>query len=235
MGFAINDTGAATAYSATSEVVSVDVTAGDLIVVGVTTADNTIGATGISDDDGNDYVTGDAHAHSVSAITLRLAYCLSAKASGTVNITVTFDAGACRKNLLVATYTPDSGDTVSLDVSNFVEGGWEASPWETSQVTTTGDDEVCVAFVMSGNSGTTYTNPEIPSGTAGIVIESVQLGMEGWYRILSATMSNGIAEIDPSVTNRYLIEMFCFKATAAAAGGLSIPTMAMYYARTRNR
>jgi len=223
VGFAIHDTGQAAAYTDGGPcAVTIAVTAGDLIVVGIGTLSTTITPAGISDEDGNTYVLRTGLAAASSAASLRLAYCLAASGTNaTLTITATFDAGSTRQMIFAASFTPDGGDTVSLDTSANKESGWEASPWETGTFSTTGDDEVCVAFLDCGSSAFTFSNHEIPSGIATTEIESVAYGMTGWYRILGATVTDAVAEVDPSGSNRYNIEMLAFK--SVAAGGVANP------------
>ena len=76
----------------TTQEVTVSVQAGDLIVVAGSTY-SSLAPTGIADSDTNSYTTMDLLASGSSGARLRSFYCLSAKSTLSLTITVTFGAG----------------------------------------------------------------------------------------------------------------------------------------------
>ena len=220
MAITYQDDAEATAFITGSIAATIDVAAGDLIVVFIGTTDPTVWCTGVTDDIGNTYTVRTALA--TTASTLVFAYVLSSVGADATNvITATFNnATATTKNIIASCYQPDSGDVVTLEDSSNKASDWEASPWETpiDAINTTGTDELLIAAFQSG-AALTYTNHEIPSGTAA---DGVFTGVHGsevcFYRILTATLSNGEAEVDVSASQRYCAEILAFKSTAAAGG-----------------
>jgi hypothetical protein len=203
-----------TGYSATaSETVSVDVTAGDTIVV-FGASWSSIGITGCSDNASggtNTYVARDQL--SSSSLRSRAYYCLSAKATETLTITVTRDAGSTTLSVIAIVARPGSGKSASFDVADVGTTGFEASPWETkSTCNTTGSDEFCVAAVWAYNTSATMSDPEIPSETDATVIYNSETEICSFYQILDTPTNSLAAEVDASAANAYSAEMLCFSA-----------------------
>lgn len=216
MALVFSDQGNNSAFTSGSVAASaVNVATDDLIVAHVGTVSSTIYCTGVTDTAGNTYTVRTQVANGNSSMVV--AYVLAATAHATNVVTATFNTGSTRKNIIVSTYTPDGGDTVTLDVVMNGGSAFENSPWETGQDDTTGTDEVCVAAFQS-NAGRTYSNQEIPSGSAATVLTSPDSGMTGFYRILSATQANNEAEVDVTSGGAYSCELVCFKSEGGASG-----------------
>jgi hypothetical protein len=226
------DTATASTYSATATITAdVNVAEGDLIVIGATGGTDAIYPDTFADENSNNYSVGTLRTQSTSA-SLRLAYCIANTTNAANTITVTFTAGTSRRTLRIAVFRPDAGDTVTLHDSAY-QCAYEASPWETATFDITGDnpvDVVAVAFVKSGGT-ITFSNHEVPSGTAATVIETDEATATGFYKILTSTVSSAIAEIDVNTAGNYAMEVYVFKATAA--GGSTVPQAMQHYMRLR--
>lgn len=216
MGFTLNDSDVKNTWAADDVICTIDVTAGDLIVVGTSIQVNSINISNISDDDGNSYTLRSQRERPGTGGNMRQAYAI-AQNTTTIAITVDFDENTTttRRIGIAASFTPDSGETVTFDVAMFGYGLFEVSPWETGQDDTTGDDELCWAYFYQGGS-TTFSNEEIPGGAAADQVFLAVNGANCFYSILSATASNLYAETDPSAQGYYTAEMLCFKSEAPA-------------------
>jgi len=209
------DDACASSYASGSESVTINVQEGDLVVVAIMTHDPDIYCSGVTDDIGNDYVV--RTAITVNYASFVFAYVLSSVGTDATNeITATFEAGSARKNMIASSWAIDSGDTVTLDDASDNSSAWGESPWDTTAnaINTTGDDELVIA-AFQGYGETTYTNHEIPSGTAATVLTDSEYGETMFYRILAATLADGEAEVDPSATNYFVAECLAFKSEAA--------------------
>lgn len=190
---------------------------GDLIVVLVGLAENDKYCDGLSDTAGNSYTIRSAVFDQAPICNVVVGYCIGATGHASNVVTATFsNSDPAWQYIMVAVFTPDSGEAVSLDVAMNKGSGWEASPWETGSNDTTGDDELCVAVFFNGNERA-YSNQEIPGGTAATVLTSPNSIFTGFYRILSATASGLYAETDSDGSGRYACEMVCFKSVAGGA------------------
>jgi hypothetical protein len=209
-------TGAVYGAAGVATSVGVNIAVGDLIAIGIGTDDSTIYCTGLTDTAGNTYTLRTAIIGGNA--TLVVAWCVATQANASNIFTATFSAGTASKSINAVAYTIDSGDTVSLDITGFLSSAWQASPWTTSSGNTTGDDEVCIAFYQS-SSAKTYSNQEIPAGTAATVLTVASENTTAFYRILT-TPTNGInAETDVNTAGAVTAELVTFKSTAAAGGG----------------
>lgn len=228
MGWTQVDTGAASTYGSTVTLtVDVAVNAGDLIVVGAGGSAAAIYPNAFADEDANEYTVRTLLTQSTTA-SLRTAYAIAAGNNAALTITVTFEAGTTRRNLRVVVFRPDSGDTVSLDDAA-TKAAYEASPWETGTFDTSGDDEAVVAFVRSAGT-ITFSNHELPSGTAATVIETDEATMTAFYKLLTETVSSAIAEVDTSGSDNYCMEVLAFK---AAPAGSVVPILVQTMRRRR--
>lgn len=202
----------------TGDIVSdgIAVQAGDVIVVsvGVNSQDRNI--TGITDSESNSYTLRDELER--SSTSQRNGYVLSANGAATITVTGTFsDATAATKRIEVAVFRPDGGDTVSFDIAGTFNAFTSGGVITTSSDTTTGDDEVAVAFIMS-NGARTYTNQEIPAATAADgVFTSDNSNTTGFYRILSATVVGLDAQSDVGSAGHFVAELLTFKSVSGGA------------------
>ena len=209
MGFAIQDTDLATANTADPMTLTMDVAAGDLIVVGSgNPTDTGFTLSGVTDEDDNTYTLTTTRAAG-SQVLCRMAYAIAAKTNSTLTITFAFDAGTFRKNVYAAVFRPDAGDTVAYDTEAYKQSGYEASPNETAAFSTTGNDEVCIAIFQGG--AATFSNQEIPSGSAATVVGS-QVYSTFFYTFFTSTQSSIIAETDASTSQYYVCQLLAFKA-----------------------
>ena len=224
MALALRDDAAATAYpSGTTTTITVDTLLGNLIVVFIGVVSSTKYCTGVSDTIGNTYTLRSVVLNSNGANVL-FAYCLSSIGTNASNvITVTLNTGSVRTNINASTWTVDSGDTVSFDDAANKTSGWEGSPWETaSDLTTTGTDELVIAGFQANASARTYSNQEIPSGTAANVLTSPGNGSTIFYRVLSSTLTNEEAETDVDSSAYYACEVLTFKSVSSGGGSTTI-------------
>jgi hypothetical protein len=106
---------------------------------------------------------------------------------------------------------------VTLDATNSGSSSWGSSPWQTGTANTTGTDEIIVAFFHAG-AGMTYSNHEIPSGTAATAISSANTNAAAFYRIATGTISGCMGEVDVTASQSFAAEFVAFKSEAAGGG-----------------
>lgn len=216
MAFSSPDNDVTTTYGVVTTVtLSVAVSAGDLIVVCACSQPGFV-VTDISDSDENIYTLHDVLSPASATVAYRSGYCLSATSTtNPLTITVTYGAGNGGRIAAVGIFHPDGGETVSTDGYESSTSGFEASPFESpGGVNTTGTDVVAIGG-FSVHTSVITSNHEIPSGTAADgVITQDSYGLDMFYRILSATVSNAEAEMDSDTTAYYTAELMCFKSVA---------------------
>ena len=205
------------------------VTAGDLIVVGCGCGTQNPYCSAIADDDGNEYTLGAIVFSDSNIVSVRVGYAIAKSTQAALTITCSVSASS-QKDAWAVAFTPTAGKTPSYDTCGIKAGAsFEASPWETLTFTTTGDDEVCIAF-FKGNGATPFSNEEIPNGTAATGVLGTAAGnLHCFYRI--GTVSNDIAEMATSGSQYYAAACYCFK---AEAGGSIVPLVMSYYRRLRS-
>ncbi len=225
MAITLSTSSSNTAFTAGSVAASaVSVSSGDLIVVLADSTGTLAEPQGVSDTAVNSYSSITVEINSTSSV--MIFYCLNAATHAANVVTVTYDSGAARKDVSVGVFTPDSGDTVTFDVSQSDGASYEAAGSFTiaSTVSTTGDDEVCVAIFRSGNTGGTWSNREIPAGTGATLLEAPHTASTTFYRVLSATEASLNAEADKSLGTAWSGMVACFKSTAGV-GGTTVGTL----------
>jgi len=232
MALTKRDDNQSTNYTTGNTTVTVDVAAGDGIVVFIGSMMNGVYCTGVTDDIGNTYTVRPHVPDDGGNSELVFAYVESSIGTDATNvITATYNAANnIRKNMNASSWEPDSGDTITLDDASNKSGGWEDSPWETpSDLSTTGTDGLIITGVQS-TSAITYTNHEIPSGIAAIALTDNGQGDTVFYRILTETITNEEAEVDPSGSQRYAIEVLAFKSEAGGGETLIMADLAHSHA-----
>ena len=235
MALVAHDDAATTTEGTGTASATIAVSTDDLIIVSIGTLYGGTWCTGVGDDVGNTYIIRD-HLTSHSGHSLATAYCLKSIGVDAENeITITFnDATNIRKNVVASSWTPDSGDTVTLDDVSSGEFTYEASPWETdSDISTTGTDELVIAALQTSSATITFSNHEIPSGTEASVLADPGYGGTAWYRILTGTLTNEEAEVDPSAGYPYSIEALAFISEAGEEAGTNIKPRIIYLNRKR--
>ena len=191
---------------------AINVAVGDLCVIAINTIDNTVWCTGLTDTAGNSYTI--RTRISASYETVVFAWCVATIANANNIFTASFNnATATRKNITAAVYTIDVGDIVTLENAGSLTSDWLASPWTTGSAAFTGTDGIGICDVQ-GNA-CTYTNQEIPSGTAATAVANNANADLLFYRILSSPESE-TGEVDPSATGSVAMELLVFKSVAAA-------------------
>ena len=234
MALTYQDSDSSSAWTANAVAATIDVAAGDLIVVCVGTQDPAVWCTGVTDDIGNSYTV--LTPETVNYATAVMAYVLSsAGADATNEITATFNAGTCRKNIGVSCYEPDSGDTMSLEDSSTNSSAWAGDPWSTGTdaIDIAGTDGVVVAMFQSGTSPT-YIEHEIPDGTAATgVLSEPGSGGVSFYHILTDSMSDGEGTVNPQMSGNYAAYCCAFLATAAGPSGTIVPQTTAYTMRRK--
>jgi hypothetical protein len=161
--------------------------------------------------DAGDYIShagGDLHG--------TFGYLINAGANATFRVRMGTSSRPYRK-LICLQFRPDSGETVTKDGANEAEYTVE-SPVSSGTITTTGTDEVVVG-ACSLYTAANVANPLI--GGVAATAEVEQDNASAWYRILTATMTNGAAEAEalgmgalPSIW-----AIIAFKSASAGGGG----------------
>jgi hypothetical protein len=192
---------------------------GDLLIVAVTITNNDTWCTGLTDTAGNSFTVRAAVLFDFSSTVI--CWCIATAENASDIFTASFNnANERRKNVGALVIRPDAGDTVSLDVTGSGGSTFEATPWETGVANTTGTDEVIFAAFQSGSGAITYTNQEIPSGTAATVLTDELNGFTAFYRIATGTIANCGGEVDPSASANYTAAFVSFISVAAAGATL---------------
>jgi hypothetical protein len=208
---------------------SITVSTGDLIVIQAGTAHATVYSDDAYDDASNSYthmdmVTG-------NSCFLMTSYAI-ASTGGATAFTAHFTASSGYWGwVMISVFHPDSGDTVSFDVTGLKILTWGSGTQTTSTADTTGTDEVIVAGVFDQN-GVGFSNQEIPSATAATVL-SMSTWNQIFYRIATATISSCCAEVDLGGNTAIVMEFVAFKATAGAGGTAKAKLFSSIYQRRR--
>jgi len=208
--------------SATVASPEVEVAAGNLVVVqvrcGGTDHDS---APTITDTAGNTYVLRTYRSGSPGVT--QVAYVFATDAHATNIITATWDEAVThRHEIIVLVFSKDGGDTWSLDDAD-TGGAAYSDAIATANITTTGTDEVVVAF---GSSTTTHTVSSAEIGAAGATEKEDITNSESWYTIYAETKTDINATATASATCWWFAEILAFKSTAAAGG--NAPTGVFY-------
>lgn len=135
----------ASSYLRTSQLVKVNTGAGNLIVLGVTWADNAVSVSNITDTFGNTYIPAVSSSTNLGSA---IYYVPNALGGGTNTITVTFSSGT--SNIFLG-YLQYSGiaNTSPLDVSS-AGSGTSSNVSSVSPFTTNQADEVIIALTHAG-------------------------------------------------------------------------------------
>ena len=200
MGLAYKAQGGTSLYGTQTSVsvTGLNIAVGDVIVVFASNMGTAGGPpTGISDSLGNTYnelstIGDDGYAS-------RAAWVVSGFANASASVTGTYSApaGDRRITLKVVIFTPDSGDTVSLDFSGTrVITAWTDPPFDTSSGNVTDADAVGVASCQTDRT-ITPTALEI-GGSAGTALSSTTGSVETWYRIFTSTQNDVYARLNRS-------------------------------------
>jgi hypothetical protein len=214
------DDGSGTTLDASA---SLNVAAGDVLVAygkheGSTTSISVAKDTG-SPANTHTFDAGDYISHGNGDMHASFGYLLSASADATATFRMTLGAARAWRRFFVAQFRPDSGDTCTKDAAN--EGTGSSSAFNSGNISTTGDDEIVVGAgatytgdtsaneLINGVSATEPTGSPIGAGSAGLFL---------FYRILSATFTNGAATADS--LNEWIGSIIAIKATA---GGSDTP------------
>jgi len=209
VGFAFSDADNVGAYGSTAVSTStgVDIAVGDLVVVA---AWGNLEPTAFVDSESNSYTLATSAAQSNNNV--RIAWCVATNGGSGVTHTVTYEAGTGTRTVNVLVFTPDSGDTVSVDFEVSEVLGWTDSPFETPSDDTTEADAVGVAII--GSNGTeTWTNQKI-GGSAATVQTMTYDYATVFYRILTA-QADGVTAYTELGAGTESAEMLVFKSVAA--------------------
>lgn len=174
---------------------SLNVQAGDVLVCWVKHEGAPSSTFSVADStSGNDFQfdAGDKTDHSNNDLSTSFGYVLSASADASFTGRFTTLSRAFR-TIQVWQFRPDVGETVTKDASNDAQGS--GTSINSGNISTTGDDVI----VLGGYGEYTANNSsahQIGGTNATAVLQSQSVGANftaSWYRILSATMSNGAA------------------------------------------
>ncbi len=220
----------ANATLATTDVINVAV--GDLLVVGLCTNNSAGDPSGIADTAGNSWTATDLIEYGNSQV--RVYYSVATSANANDLFTGTYSTTTCTKSIWAASFTPDAGETVSLDFSVTGGSAAEASPWETTtdNMDADADDAVGIAFFMASGAAT-YSSQTI-GGNAASVLTPANGNGSYFYYIFTAN-ANGVGAVTAvsAGTIAYSTRLLIFKSVAAASGSV-VPQIAMFYNRLRS-
>ena len=175
---------------------ALNVAAGDLLVCWVKHEGSSTTLAVADSASGNSFTfdAGDKTDHSNGDLHTSFGYVLSASADATFVGRLTLGAARTFRVIQVWQFRPDSGETVTKDASNDAQGSSLAV--SSGNITTTGDDEVVVGGYGEYVGADSETH-QIGGVAATAVLQASTVAGEcfsaSWYRILSATMTNGAA------------------------------------------
>ena len=172
----------------------------------------------VDQSDGTDTFTTPAAAKGVQAsdIGTALSYLIVGGADATFTPRFTLSAAGTRRGIAVYQFRPDASETVSADGANVGLGLGTALA--TGTITTTGTDEVVVGGGGHDN-GSLLTVEQIGGVNADGSSDYDADGFYGiWYRILTATMTNGTADATAAASDNWAISVHAFKSEAAGGG-----------------
>ena len=191
----------------------INISIGDLVVVVLTTnAGNTPNA--VSDSVGNIYTL--LTTKTGGASIQRMAYCIATNAGVGVIITGTYNSSQVGIHTVTATsFTPDAGNTVSLDIDVSYVSSWEDTPWTTANDNTTGEN--CIAYAAFSSSNTETFSLPLINGKAATPIAVASTITTQFYRVLVETITGLFAQTTLDGGGAQASEMVVFKAIPAAA------------------
>jgi hypothetical protein len=205
---------------------TLNVAAGDLIVVYGRWYEAASGGVTISDS-GSNSCTIDTEVNRGTYTFIRCGYILSASANATATFTLTTVNNVNNLRITVLQFRPDAGDTVAKDQNQATGNGWSTALL-TGDISTTGDDEVTISG-CGQDYGTNPTNEQIGDTAAdGVVDVGGANDSSAWYRILNATAANIHGQATIGGNTDWIILLNSFKATAAA-GGTNVSKYKKYY------
>jgi hypothetical protein len=199
---------------------TLNVAAGDVLVAwGAHEGAADSGTLAFNEDSGGAAFTvdaGDYISHAGGDLHGSFGYLIGASANATFRVRMTTASRPYRK-LICLQFRPDSGETVTKDGANEAEYTVDTGT-ASGQITTTGTDEIVIG-ACSLYTAANVTTPLIGGVAATAEIE--QDNASAWYRILTATMTNGTASADafgmgalPSIW-----AIIAFKSVSAGGGG----------------
>lgn len=224
----VNDTDFSDTDTRASPEIAVSV--GDLVIVGLASGGGSIAVSTVTDTAGNTY-NAVGVALETGGSQLDYYYSVADSAHAANIITAVYAASRNeRKGIIAAVFTPDGGDTVSYDNATATDESAWGTTIDTGIFSTTGDDEVAMAFV-STDSARTLANEQI-GGVGSTEIYDGQYH-HGWYNIFDATQTDIIADGDLSANVAYNTRVAAFKSVAGAVAAITVLATA-YYNRIRS-
>lgn len=199
MGFAIHGTvqHAANGNTDTTIDVTITVSAGDLVVVFGKHEGAATDTMSVARSAGGDAFTGGtmySHTGGAGPTNGQFFYLISPSNTGSQTYRLTTSAPTPFKSVHAWCFTPDSGETVTFDQQTGATGDSPGATPNSGNITTTGTDEVALGGYAE-NTGNPLTTPTI----GGVAADGSYLANNdpnftaSWYRILTATMTNGAA------------------------------------------
>lgn len=196
---------------------SLNVAAGDLLVAWVK-HEGTATTNAIAKDSGTPtnaftFDAGDEIEHTNGDLNGWFGYKLSAEADSSFTPRLTLGASRGYVAFIVLQFRPDSGETFTKDASNTNEGA--NSTVASGTITTTGTDEVVIG-AYGPYTSTTTEGEQIGGSAATEPTGSPQDNASVWYRILTATMTNGEATSSNGPAAAWVSAIISFKSETAS-------------------
>ena len=202
MSFSYVDVDFTNSYTSGDITVTVNVQAGDLVLVWGNCRYG-LDLSSVTDEDGNTYTLGTyEYSGSGSNPSVRPAWTIAGSTNATLTITISYLTGTQRKYGYAVVFRPDSGETVSkvLEAGNNAQG--TTGTFVTGEGDATGTDMVACA-VIQGEGAWTKSNEEMPSGTTtGVVDISQETSHCLLYKFFTSNQTGLEAECDVSESSQ---------------------------------
>jgi hypothetical protein len=156
---------------------------------------------------------------------LRIGYKIAADANAAATFRLTLGTARAYRFFQVLQFRPDAGETVTLDAGPSPATA-TSTACQSGNISTTGDDEIVIAFEKQYTGQCTESAWQIADANADGQAARENLAY-AWYKAFTSAQSNIHGQLTFSVSSAWLCDIVAFK--SAAAGGLSIPVaMAAY-------
>lgn len=195
---------------------SLNVAAGDLIV-GMLGCWNNPTAVTMADNDGSTNSMTMLSLRSAGSLNSIMGYRLVATADSSATFRATLTTARNYMSFVVLQFRPDSGEAFTLDASGAYANGTSQYP-QTNNLTTTGADEIAVAWLYL-NGGKTWSGNRLIGESAADGQVDPAITFHVWYEPFTSTQTDIHAQADMGGSDSWLIDFAAFK---SAASGTSV-------------